>query len=140
MEQGESEAFAVKSEEFVAVGRRKTAVARVRVLPGSGQWIVNGKEIERAGLSDAVNSLLVKPLRMVNMEDGINFRAKVQGGGEMGQAQALALGLARALEKMNPEWRLALKKEGLLSRDARIRERKKPGQPGARKRFQFSKR
>lgn len=130
----------VKTEEFIAVGRRKAAIARVRISRGNGQWKINGKEIERSKLSDTVNALLVAPLRTVGMEDGINFRAYLQGGGEMGQYQALVLGLARALEKLNPEWRLALKKAGFLTRDPRSKERKKPGQPGARKRFQFSKR
>ena len=129
-----------KPQEFVAVGRRKTAVARVRLSHGNGQWLINGKEIERKKLSDTINSLLLKPLRTVGAEDSVNFRAYVNGGGEMGQYQAIVLGLARALEKMNPEWRSALKKEGLLTRDSRSKERKKPGRPGARKRFQFSKR
>ncbi len=129
-----------KPQEFVAVGRRKTAVARVRLSHGNGQWLINGKEIERTKLSDTINSLLLKPLRTVGAEDSVNFRAYVNGGGEMGQYQAIVLGLARALEKMNPEWRSALKKEGLLTRDSRSKERKKPGRPGARKRFQFSKR
>jgi small subunit ribosomal protein S9 len=129
-----------KTEEFVAVGRRKTSVARVRISKGNGQWFINGKEMVRSKLPDSVNALLVKPLRVVEVEESINFRTYARGGGEMGQMQAIALGLARALEKMNPEWRSALKKEGLLTRDPRSKERKKPGQVGARKRFQFSKR
>lgn len=127
-------------EEFVAVGRRKTAIARVRIKRGSGKWIINEKEVERSKLSDTINTLLVRPLKVVDMEDSIDFRIRVHGGGEMGQMEAISLGLARALEKMNATWRLSLKKEGLLSRDSRSKERKKPGQPGARKRFQFSKR
>ncbi|MDR0393271.1 MAG: 30S ribosomal protein S9 [Puniceicoccales bacterium] len=129
-----------KTEEFVAVGRRKTSVARVRISKGNGQWFINGKEMVRSKLPDSANALLVKPLRVVDAEETINFRTYTRGGGEMGQMQAIALGLARALEKMNPEWRSALKKEGLLTRDPRSKERKKPGQVGARKRFQFSKR
>ncbi|MDR0647618.1 MAG: 30S ribosomal protein S9 [Puniceicoccales bacterium] len=129
-----------KVEEFVAVGRRKTSVARVRIAKGNGQWFINGKEMVRSKLPDSVNALLIKPLRVVDVEENINFRTYARGGGEMGQMQAIALGLARALEKMNPEWRSALKKEGLLTRDPRSKERKKPGQVGARKRFQFSKR
>lgn len=130
----------VKTEEFVTVGRRKTAVARVRLSKGEGRWAINGKEVDRTKLSDAVNSLLIKPFRIVDDESNFNFRAFVKGGGFMGQTEAIVLGLARALEKMNPEWRPLLKKEGLLTRDSRTKERKKPGRPGARKRFQFSKR
>ncbi len=130
----------IKAEEFVTVGRRKTAVARVRLSKGEGHWSINGQEVDRAKLSDAVNSLLIKPFRVVGDESSFNFRAFVKGGGFMGQTEAIVLGLARALEKMNPEWRPLLKKEGLLTRDSRSKERKKPGRPGARKRFQFSKR
>lgn len=130
----------VKVEEFVTVGRRKTAVAKVRLSKGTGVWTINGKEVDRSKLSDEINALLVKPFRTVGDEDGLNFRAFVSGGGYMGQVDAIVLGIARALEKMNPEWRLPLKKAGLLTRDARSKERKKPGRPKARKRFQFSKR
>ncbi|MFQ6723098.1 MAG: 30S ribosomal protein S9 [Opitutales bacterium] len=130
----------IKAEEFVTVGRRKTAVARVRLSKGEGRWSINGQEVDRAKLSDAINSLLIKPFRVVGDESSFNFRAFVKGGGFMGQTEAIVLGLARALEKMNPEWRPLLKKEGLLTRDSRSKERKKPGRPGARKRFQFSKR
>lgn len=130
----------VNTEEFVTVGRRKTAVARVRLSKGEGHWEINGQEVDRAKLSDAINSLLIKPFRVVGDESSFNFRAFVKGGGFMGQTEAIVLGLARALEKMNPEWRPLLKKEGLLTRDSRSKERKKPGRPGARKRFQFSKR
>lgn len=127
-------------EEFVTVGRRKSAIAKVRLSKGNGTWSINGKEVERAKLSDEINALLIKPFRTIGEEVNFNFRAFVSGGGYMGQVQAIVLGLARALEKMNPEWRLPLKKAGLLTRDARSKERKKPGRPGARKRFQFSKR
>ena len=130
----------IKAEEFVTVGRRKTAVARVRLSKGEGRWSINGQEVDRTKLSDAINSLLIKPFRVVGDESSFNFRAFVKGGGFMGQTEAIVLGLARALEKMNPEWRPLLKKEGLLTRDSRSKERKKPGRPGARKRFQFSKR
>ena len=129
-----------KMEEFIGIGRRKTAVARVRISKGDNKWFVNGKELVRSDLSDDLNSSLMKPLRTVALEEGIYLRAYVQGGGFVGQMGAIVLGLSRALEKMNPEWRFALKKAGLLTRDSRVKERKKPGQPGARKRFQFSKR
>lgn len=127
-------------EEFVTVGRRKSAVAKVRLSKGNGKWAINGKEVDRTGLSDEINALFLKPFRVIGDESGFNFRASVSGGGYRGQADAIVLGLARALEKMNPEWRPLLKKAGLLTRDARVKERKKPGRPGARKRFQFSKR
>ena len=130
----------VKVEEFVTVGRRKTAVAKVRLSKGTGVWTINGKEVDRSKLSDEINALLVKPFRTIGDENGLNFRAFVSGGGYMGQIDAIVLGIARAMEKMNPEWRLPLKKAGLLTRDARSKERKKPGRPKARKRFQFSKR
>jgi len=130
----------VKVEEFVTVGCRKAAVAKVRLSKGTGVWSINGKEIDRSKLSDEVNALLLKPFRTVGDENGVNFRAFVSGGGCMGQLDAIVLGIARGLEKMNPEWRPLLKKAGLLTRDARSKERKKPGRPGARKRFQFSKR
>ena len=130
----------VKVEEFVTVGRRKTAVAKVRLSKGSGVWTINGNEVDRSRLSDEINALLLKPFRTIGDENGLNFRAFVSGGGYMGQIDAIVLGIARAMEKMNPEWRLPLKKAGLLTRDARSKERKKPGRPKARKRFQFSKR
>ena len=130
----------IKVEEFVTVGRRKTAVAKVRLSKGTGVWMINGNEVDRSKLSDEINALLLKPFRVVGDENGLNFRAFVSGGGYMGQIDAIVLGIARAMEKMNPEWRLPLKKAGLLTRDARSKERKKPGRPKARKRFQFSKR
>ncbi len=130
----------VKVEEFVTVGRRKTAVAKVRLSKGTGVWTINGNEVDRSKLSDEINALLLKPFRTIGDENGLNFRAFVSGGGYMGQIDAIVLGIARAMEKMNPEWRLPLKKAGLLTRDARSKERKKPGRPKARKRFQFSKR
>ena len=130
----------VKIEEFVTVGRRKTAVAKVRLSKGNGIWAINGKEMDRSKLSDEINALLTKPFRIVGAEESVNFRAFVSGGGFMGQMEAVVLGIARALEKMNPDWRLPLKMAGLLTRDARTKERKKPGRPGSLKIFQFSKR
>ena len=130
----------MKVEEFIGLGRRKTAVAKVRLSQGTGVWMINGKEIDRAKLSDEINALLLKPFRAIGEENSFNFRAFVSGGGYMGQADAIVLGIARALEKMNPDFRAPLKKLKLLTRDSRSKERKKPGQPKARKRFQFSKR
>lgn len=127
-------------EEFVTVGRRKTAVAKVRLSRGSGIWQINDKIIDTAQLSDEVRVRLMKPFGVIEDEGGFDVRAWTFGGGWMGQTDAMVLGIARALEKVNTEWRIPLKKAGLLTRDSRIRERKKPGRPGARKRFQFSKR
>ena len=128
------------NEEFVTVGRRKTAVAKVRLSRGSGIWQINDKIVDTAQLSDEIRVRLMKPFGVIEDESGFDVRAYVSGGGWMGQTDAMVLGIARALEKVNAEWRVPLKKAGLLTRDSRIRERKKPGRPGARKRFQFSKR
>ena len=127
-------------EEFVTVGRRKTAIAKVRLSRGSGIWQINDKIVDMAQLSDEVRVRLMKPFGVVEDENGFDVRAWTFGGGQMGQTDAIVLGVARALEKVNAEWRVPLKKAGLLTRDSRIRERNKPGRPGARKRFQFSKR
>ena len=128
------------SEEFVTVGRRKCSVAKVRLSRGSGIWLINGKAVDKAQLPEDVRVRLERPFRLIEDENGFDVRAWTFGGGWMGQTNAMVLGIARALEKVNAEWRVPLKKAGLLTRDSRIRERKKPGRPGARKRFQFSKR
>ena len=127
-------------EEFVTVGRRKCSVAKVRLSRGNGTWLINGKTVDKAQLQEDVRMRLEQPFRVIEDENGFDVRAWVSGGGWMGQTDAMVLGIARALEKVNSEWRVPLKKAGLLTRDSRIRERKKPGRPGARKRFQFSKR
>lgn len=127
-------------EEFVTVGRRKCSVAKVRLSRGNGTWLINGKTVDKAQLQEDVRMRLERPFRVIEDENGFDVRAWVSGGGWMGQTDAMVLGIARALEKVNAEWRVPLKKAGLLTRDSRIRERKKPGRPGARKRFQFSKR
>jgi len=125
---------------YNGTGRRKTASARVRLMAGDGTFTVNGKDLETYCYSEQLASVASAPLRTVELEGQYNVVVKTQGGGPEGQATAIALGLARALQKMNPELRSPLKKAGHLRRDPRMRERKKPGQPGARKRFQFSKR
>lgn len=127
-------------EEFVTVGRRKCSVAKVRLSRGNGTWLINGKAVDKAQLPEDVRVRLERPFRVIEDENGFDVRAWVSGGGWMGQTDAMVLGIARALEKVNAEWRIPLKRAGLLTRDSRIRERKKPGRPGARKRFQFSKR
>jgi small subunit ribosomal protein S9 len=125
---------------FVTIGRRKKARARVRLSRGSGSVIVNGKQpADYFKAEDFTRSALL-PLTIAEMSDQVDITVKADGGGLHGQAGAVSLGIARALEKLNEELRSPLKKEGLLTRDPRSRERKKSGQPGARKRFQFSKR
>jgi len=121
-------------------GRRKKAVARVRIRPGTGRFLVNKREADQYFNHQRDREAIVAPLRVAQMARGWDVWANVKGGGYTGQAGAVVLGLARALAKAMPETEGALRDHGLLTRDARMPERKKPGQPGARKRFQFSKR
>ena len=125
---------------IVTVGRRKTAVARVRLAPGTGKIVINNREFEDYLKTDSLQRQAMAPLTTVDAKDQYDFTVRVNGGGVHGQANAIAMGIARALQKVNSELRSPLKKAGHLKRDPRSRERKKPGQPGARKRFQFSKR
>ena len=125
---------------FVTVGRRKTARARVRLTRGTGKIVINGSEPNAYFKTDAFTNAALSPLKTVEMNDQVDIQVRAEGGGLNGQAGATRLGIARALEKMNRELRIPLKKEGHMSRDPRSRERKKAGQPGARKNFQFSKR
>ena len=125
----------------MGTGRRKTAVARVRLTTGgSGKVTVNGRAVENYFTVENQRTIAVKPLEPVELNEKAAVRVRVAGGGIAGQAGAVRLGIARALEKYNGELRQALKDAGHLSRDPRKKERKKPGQPGARKRFQYSKR
>ncbi|PWU06624.1 MAG: 30S ribosomal protein S9 [Verrucomicrobia bacterium] len=126
--------------EFLGTGRRKTATARVRIKPGTGIININGRDLDNYCYTDQLANAATSPLRTVDMEKQIDVIAKVEGGGSNGQAGAIAMGIARALQKMDPELRSPLKQAGHLTRDPRMKERKKSGQPGARKRFQFSKR
>jgi len=125
---------------FLGTGRRKTSTARVRLTEGSGKIIVNDRDAESYFTGENFAKAALAPLQVVSLRDKVDISANISGGGISGQAGALAHGIARALQKMNPELRAALKKAGCLERDSRMKERKKPGQPGARKRFQFSKR
>ena len=125
---------------FAGTGRRKTAVARVRLHEGTGKLLVNGREFERYFSHENFAKQAYAPLLTVSLRDKIDVLVNVTGGGVSGQAGAVAHGIARALQKMNMELRPALKKAGHIKRAPREKERKKPGQPGARKRFQFSKR
>ncbi len=125
---------------FTGTGRRKTSTARVRIVAGSGKFVANGRDFEDYFSHENFAKVAYAPLLTVELKDQFDVVANVSGGGVSGQAGAVAHGIARALEKMNAELRPSLKKAGHLKRDPRQKERKKAGQPGARKRFQFSKR
>ena len=126
--------------QYYGTGRRKSSVARVFLRPGSGKFVVNGREFDKYFLTDAQRSEIRQPLVVSETTATFDIHANVDGGGINGQAGALKMGIARALLAFNVELRKKLKVEGFLSRDARGKERKKYGQKGARKRFQFSKR
>jgi len=126
---------------YWGTGRRKTATARVRLLPeGSGIAIVNRKPIDDYFDREVMKAIIMQPLEITETAGSFDIYVNVRGGGKTGQAGAIRQGIARALLKADPELRLILKKAGLLTRDARMKERKKYGQKGARARFQFSKR
>ena len=129
-----------KTQEFLGTGRRKTAVARVRLAPGTGKIVVNGRPVEAYFLLESQRTMVTQPLTITDVASRYDVRVIVEGGGPNGQAGATRHGIARALLKVDVNFRPALKAEGYLTRDPRMRERKKYGQPGARKRFQFSKR
>lgn len=130
----------MKSEDHYATGRRKEAVARVRIRPGTGKIVVNRRSLDTYFPRETLKMMLRQPLEVAEMDGKWDVRINVTGGGLSGQAGAIRHGLSRALARAEPEKRGALKKAGFLTRDARQVERKKYGQPGARKRFQFSKR
>ncbi|MEY4109940.1 MAG: ribosomal protein [Bacteroidota bacterium] len=121
-------------------GRRKTAIARVYLTPGSGAITVNGKDYKSYFSTTMLQYKVVQPFTVSNTLGNYDVKANIDGGGITGQAEALRLGIAKALVEVNPENRPLLKPHGLLTRDPRMVERKKPGQKKARKRFQFSKR
>lgn len=123
-----------------AVGRRKSSVARIRLESGKGKIIINQRELDNYFQREIHKKVLMEPLEAVGAADSYNIKIIVRGGGLSGQAGAIRLAIARALEKINEDFHLTLKQGGFLTRDAREVERKKYGQPGARKRFQFSKR
>ena len=125
---------------FHAVGRRKTSVARVYLKPGSGKWEVNGRTLGDYFPRASLVQLIQQPFTVTDTLGAFDVKANVNGGGVTGQAGALRLGIARALVTVDEQHRRKLREQGLLTRDSRAVERKKPGQPGARKRFQFSKR
>ena len=127
--------------KYIGTGRRKSSVARVVLTsPGKGKIVINGVSIEEYIPRDSLVTVIKQPLVALEQETGYDVNVNVSGGGLSGQSGAIRLGLSRALLKVNPDNRSLLKSNGLLTRDARKVERKKPGQPGARKKFQFSKR
>lgn len=128
------------AETFATTGRRKTAVARLRITQGGGSIEVNGKSFEDYFPTAQLQNTVLQPLHSLNLMNQFDLNVNASGGGPMGQAGAVRLAIARALVEMNADNRAQLKEEGLLTRDPRMKERKKSGQPGARKRFQFSKR
>ncbi len=129
-----------KTSEYLGTGRRKTAVARVRLASGSGKIIVNGRPFETYFPIETLRATASQPLTVTGTGDKLDARVSVSGGGPNGQAGAVRHGIARALLQFDASLRSSLKAEGFLTRDPRMKERKKYGQPGARKRYQFSKR
>src|ERR1700689_2207501 len=129
-----------ESNEFLGTGRRKTSIARVRLSTGSGKIVVNGRPFENYFPTETLRMGVSQPIEVTAGVGKYDIRVNVTGGGPTGQAGAVRHGIARALLKVDANLRPTLKSEGLLTRDSREKERKKYGQPGARKRFQYSKR
>ncbi|MEY4485195.1 MAG: ribosomal protein [Verrucomicrobiota bacterium] len=125
---------------FDATGRRKNAVARIHMKNGSGNITINGRPLDDYFPTVTLQSQLLAPLHLTSTAQSFDVNVAADGGGVTGQVGAIRMGIARALLLANPELRGVLKKNGMLTRDSRMKERKKPGRPGARKRFQFSKR
>lgn len=132
--------MAATIQEFIATGRRKTSVARLRMSPGTGKIEINGRPFEEYFKTQVLQNTVLRPFEVAKAVNAYDLKVNAHGGGTSGQAGAIRLAVSRALLETNPELRADIKAEGLLTRDSRMRERKKPGQPGARKRFQFSKR
>ena len=129
-----------QTQEFIATGRRKTSVARIRMTPGSGKIDINGKSFEDYFPTIPLQNTVLQPLQVVKLANSYDLSINATGGGATGQAGAARLAISRALLLVDANLRGTLKAEGLLRRDPRMKERKKSGQPGARKRLQFSKR
>ena len=127
-------------EVINALGRRKEAVARIYLSEGKGQITINKRELAQYFPAPTLQYIVKQPLNLLDVAGNYDIKVTLRGGGVTGQAEALRLAIARALVKINEEDKPALRAEGFLTRDSRVVERKKPGQPGARKRFQFSKR
>src|SRR2546428_13942876 len=129
-----------QTAEFIATGRRKTSVARIRMTPGTGKIDINGRSFEDYFPSGPLQNLVLQPLQSAKMVNAYDLSINATGGGVAGQAWAARLAISRAVLQVEDDLRATLEAEGLLRRDPRMKERKKSGQPGARKRFQFSKR
>lgn len=127
-------------EVINAIGRRKAAVARIYLSDGKGQITINDREYKQYFPNEILQYVVLQPLNLLNVADKYDIKVTLDGGGSKGQAEAVRLGISRALIKIDPEFKPKLKAEGFTTRDPREVERKKPGQPKARKRFQFSKR
>ena len=125
---------------YKAIGRRKDSVARVNMIPGKGDIVVNGRPFKDYLCRESLAIVVTQPLDLTDQRNAYDLKINVKGGGLSGQASAIRLGIARALNEVSSDFRPALKHAGFLTRDAREVERKKYGQPGARKKFQFSKR
>jgi small subunit ribosomal protein S9 len=130
----------VKAPRHLGTGRRKTAIARVQLATGTGKIVINGRAFDNYFPAEALRSVAAQPLTVTGTADKFDAHVTVSGGGPNGQAGAVRHGIARALLTVDANFRPVLKAEGFLTRDSRMRERKKYGQPGARKRFQYSKR
>lgn len=127
-------------KQFYGTGRRRESVARVYVKMGAARFTVNGRPVDNYFKNVAWHTAAVEPLKFTQTQDQVEVKATVKGGGVGGQAGAVRMGLSRALARLNPDLRPALRKNGFLTRDPRMKERKKYGQKGARRRFQYSKR
>jgi len=127
-------------EVINTIGRRKAAIARVYMSEGKGQIIVNNRDFKEYFPDKQLHYVVEQPLNLLDLRENYDIKVNLDGGGMTGQAEALRLGISRALIKINPEYKPALRAEGFVTRDPRVVERKKPGQPKARKKFQFSKR
>ena len=125
---------------YKAIGRRKDSVARVNMSPGKGEILINGRPFKDYLCRESLAIVVTQPLDLLDQRNSYDIKINVNGGGTSGQASAIRLGISRALNKVSDDFRPALKQAGFLTRDAREVERKKYGQPGARKKFQFSKR
>ncbi len=128
------------AEQFYATGKRKMSIARTWLKPGSGEIIINNKPAEEYFPLDSAREMIMQPFSLTNTAGEYDIKVNVKGGGVLGQAGAIRHGITKALFQSNPDFRLVLKKAGLVKRDPRTKERKKYGQRGARARFQFSKR
>ena len=128
------------SAVYKAIGRRKDSVARVNMSPGKGEILINGRPFKDYLCRESLAIVVTQPLDLLDQRNSYDIKINVNGGGTSGQASAIRLGISRALNEVSDDFRPALKQAGFLTRDAREVERKKYGQPGARKKFQFSKR